>query len=133
MAINERFELEEMSKISQRIAKHIDDKENFEIGESNSLKRKLLFDYLNEIELVCQFHDDKVLTTTQLYELMGYVIMELVKVRPILELIDNERTKKDGYPDYMDNFQKTYPILLKHQTKKWKKETLENIMTLHKD
>ena len=32
MAINERFELEEMSKISQRIAKHIDDKENFEIG-----------------------------------------------------------------------------------------------------
>ena len=100
---------------------------HFDVGvdETDDQRRKI-YNYLSELEVVCQYHEDGIMTTTQVYELLGSGIIDVMRIDPIVDLIEEDR-KKPHQADLYDNLQKTFGIMIDHQNKKFKKNTPENI------
>lgn len=125
--IEARFLEKENMEISKQMDEHLYKNVTLNVGadETDGNRRKI-YNYLSELEVVCQFHEEGVLTTPQVYELLGSGIIDVMRIDPIVDLIESDR-KKLHQDDLYDNLQKTFGIMIDYQKKKFEKKTPENI------
>lgn len=125
--IESRFLEEDNKEISKRMDAHLSKNKSFDVGiDVDDQNRRDLYNYLSELEVVCQYHKDGVLTTAQVYELLGSGIIDVMRIDPIVDLIDKERMKPHQ-ADLYDNLQETFGIMLDYQNNKFKKSKPENL------
>jgi|APSaa5957512535_1039671.scaffolds.fasta_scaffold29063_2 hypothetical protein len=127
LGIEARFLEKDNKEVSKQMDAHFYKNTPFDVGvdETDDQRRKI-YNYLSELEVVCQYHEDGIMTTTQVYELLGSGIIDVMRIDPIVDLIEEDR-KKPHQADLYDNLQKTFGIMIDHQNKKFKKNTPENI------
>ena len=125
--IEARFLEEENKEVSKQMDAHLYKNIPLDVGvDETDDKRRKIYNYLSELEVVCQYHKEGIMTTSQVYELLGSGIIDVMRIDPIIDLIEKDR-KKHHQDDLYDNLQETFGIMIDYQNKKFKKSTPENI------